>query len=284
MNAPSLRNALLLVSLSLGLPQLRKLDKKVSAEVAIAKNASLDAGRYNKLLVPEVVSKRMVSVVNAARNQHYLWTLPWADEGWRALPATAFVDYENDMAEHRRRFDVMKSEVVADYEELRHEEKLRLGDLFNPGDYPTTDTFATRFRFAISYRPVPDAGDFRVALADDAVESIRTSIASQMQDAHQQAMRDCFERANRAVEHMAATLAKPIGNAFRDSLVENIEELVGILPKLNYAQDPRLTLLVQEMRDKLTGNPQRLRDDPTERVAKQAAAAKINDMLKGWLR
>ena len=283
MSTPSLRNALMLVSFSAGLPQLRKFDKQTSAEVSVAKQAALDAGRYNKMLLPKDVTKRLTAAVNNARAEHYRLTLPWTDEGWRALPVGAFIDYSNGMAEAERHFHKVAKDVIDDYEVTRHNDKARLGDLFNPMDYPPVEQFASRFRFDVVYRPVPDAADFRVDLSDSVVESIRQSISLQMQDAHKQAMDDCFQRAKEAVDPMAATLAKPMGNPFRDSLVGNIEELVELLPKLNYMQDPRIDLLVAEMRDKLTGNVQELREDPAVRLQKQQAAEKVASMLKGWV-
>ena len=284
MATPDIRNALMLVSISMGLPRLRRLDKRATQEVIASQNAQSDAGRFNKLLLPETVARKLVKVVNDARSRHYVLTLPWTDEGWRALPVKAFEAYAKDIAAYHAHFDEVAQETIDNYEEMRHNDKARLGDMFNADDYPPVAEFASRFAFEVKYRPVPDAADFRVDLQADVVETIRGDIMVQMQSAQDIALKDCFERAAKAVGHMADTLMKPPGNRFHDTLVDNVSELVELLPMLNFSGDQRIDDVVEVMRNQLTANkPDALREDIGVRMATAAAANKLTKTLKGWL-
>lgn len=284
MNTPSVRNTLMLVSVSMGLPRLRRLDKKATQEVIASHNAATDAGRFNKLLLPEAVAKRLTKAVNDARDVHYVNSLPWTDEGWRALPVMAFEQYAEKMRHRKEAFWEVAQETIDQYEELRHNDKQRLGDLFNTNDYPPVEEFARRFNFDLKYRPVPDAADFRVDLSDDVVEVIRGQIAEQMASARADALRDCFVRAEEVVGRMADTLMKPMGNRFRDSLVDHVAELVELLPSLNFSGDARINQAVEAMRAGLLQHTaDELREDIGARMHTAAAANQLAKTLKGWL-
>ena len=65
----------------------RKLDKRVTAEVAATHGTDSHVGRYNKSLVAKESLAAIVAAANAARALHYARTLPWLDDGARILPA-----------------------------------------------------------------------------------------------------------------------------------------------------------------------------------------------------
>ena len=70
------------------------------------------------------------------------------------------------------------------------------------------------------------------------------------------AQRDLYRRLGEAVERVGERLredenGKPL--VFRDSLIENIRELVDVVPRLNIFADDDLTMLCREVKDKFAG-------------------------------
>src|SRR5579884_3866071 len=86
---PSLSSRAMLCSLSISMWSARKHDPAASEEIASRHGAKSDAGRYNKVLLPKQALAEIQKIVSEARHEHYFITLPWADDGYRVLPAAA---------------------------------------------------------------------------------------------------------------------------------------------------------------------------------------------------
>lgn len=271
----------------------RKLDRKVTDKANTDHGARADAGRFNKALLSKDALADIASAVNAARTEHYARTLPWADDGARILSAAGYLAYANCMRDLRGKFDAAVSEFVGNYAAFVADSQARLGTMFNAADYPPADEIRTRFAFGVNILPMPDAGDFRVDLAEGQAEAIRADIAARMQEATDAAMRDVFQRVADKVGAMVERLNayKPgagkgdkAEGIFRDSLVENVRDLVALLPSLNLTGDPALDAIGQRMAQELCRHDaDALRDDTAVRneTAKAAAAilADVSDYL-----
>ena len=128
--------------------------------------------------------------------------------------------------------------------------------LFRLEDYPGTE--ALQGKFAIRYRivPVPDARHFMADLAQGETERVKRDIEQQVRTRLNDAQRDLYRRLGEAVERVGERLredenGKPL--VFRDSLIENIRELVDVVPRLNIFADDDLTMLCREVKDKFAG-------------------------------
>lgn len=262
----------------------RKLDRKVTHEVNAAHGAAADAGRYNKSLVSRDALAEIVSIGNAARNEHYARTLPWLQDGSRILPAAAFNDYGSAMRKHAENFETAVSKFVSGYPEYVESARQRLNGMFNAADYPAARDIAARFSFQRSILPVPSGDDFRVSVADEQAAMIRADIEAKANEALQTAMQDVWTRIADNVGHMAAKLSefepgKPGERAsgiFRDSLVENVRDLASLLPSLNITNDPALIRIHGDIESKLCiHDAETLRDNGALREETAAAAAAI---------
>src|SRR5260370_13657201 len=94
----------MLCSVSIGVWSARKHDPEASQEIASLHRASSDAGRYNKLLVPRRALEEIHKIINEARQEHYFMTLPWGDDGYRVLPAAAYMQHTEATRVHLDRF------------------------------------------------------------------------------------------------------------------------------------------------------------------------------------
>lgn len=234
----------MLVSLNVRCYSARKEDKKISAEVAAQHNAK-DAGKYQKDLVAKSAIDPVTKAGNAMRMFHYENTLPWLDDGVRILPAANYHAYKTAMTGLSDKYESAVKEFVTKWPDIVEDARQRLNGMFNPNDYPLF--VENRFGVKIKYMPIPDSGDFRVDISDMERETLKTQISESLSEASQMAMRDLWDRLSTSVQAMATKLSAyrkddtgKTENPFRDSLVENLRDLCGLLPRLNFAGDSQL--------------------------------------------
>jgi len=264
----------MLIFLNISFWTARKYDKRISQEIEDQYNAD-DAGRYNKILIAKEYLANIQKIISAARTFHYENTLPWSDQGGRLLPSANYFNYVKDIQRFKDDFEREVANFLKVYPSLKDEARQRLNGMFDEDDYPDIFTLETKFAIKSMILPVPEADDFRVNLTDDEVDSIRTSIREQVQDSTQAGMKDLWQRLFKVVSHMLERLSDP-DNKFKNTLVENIEGLCELLPKLNITNDPELDRAVREIKTKLTGNDsQTLRDNDVARSNTAAEAQKI---------
>ena len=278
----SLTEKTMLIYLNIGAWTARKYDQRVSKEIEDKYNSE-DAGRYNKLLIARDSIQNIQRIVSEARNFHYDNTLPWLDNGGRLLPAANYFDYVNSIRKFKDQYEMEVENFIKAYPALKDEAQHRLNNMFNEEDYPDLGTLRTKYSFSTQVSPVPVADDFRVNLNDDEIESIKASIEKQVQESTKSAMHDLWTRLFGVVQHMAERLSKE-DNKFKNSLVNNINELCDLLPKLNITNNPELTKSVQEIESKLTAyDPQTLREDKTARNETAVEAQKILNKMRHYL-
>lgn len=288
----SLSNRAMLCTLSIKQWSGRKLDKKVTAKVNAEAGAAQDAGRYNKSLIAKDALATIAQIVGKARADHVFISLPWMQDGSRIMPADAFSSYTARMQSHREAFEAAVAEFVANYDSYVSEARDRLGDMFDPAEYPAPHEVAGKFDWSINVFPLPDASDFRVDLGDAKTAAIRAQIETTMNAAMKDAMQDAWARLHKVVKAMSdklrdfkpATAEHKASGVFRDSLVQNVRDLVEVLPMLNVAGDAALAAKIDEARAKLTTTDAKtLRDDPDARREVQQAAAQIADDLAAFM-
>lgn len=251
-------NRAMLVSLNITGWSARKYDRKITDEVAKNHNVKDEVGRYNKILIAKDAIQKITTLAGDARAKHYFNTLPWSDEGYRILMAVNFMDYTQIMRGLRMKWEAAVHEFVANYPSYVEDARKRLNGMFREDDYPRVDEIRRRFAFETSVLPLPEAGDFRVKLAEDEVDDIRKSIEAKVQENVEHAAADAWKRLHEAVAHMAERLdaySKRTGEdrsgTFRDTLVTNLVDIANVLPKLNIKGDPALDQMAENVMAKL---------------------------------
>lgn len=273
----------LLVWLQISTWSARRYDKTITRKVNAEYNASEDAGRYNKFLLPGDAEsyKTLIALANSIRAKHYEQTLAWSDEGWRLLPTANYMQYADWVRDRQREFTSALDSFVRDYPYLKTQAQIKLNGLYKPEDYPDAYDIRSRFEVSITYAPVPAEGDIRVDLGADQIAAIESSIQSRVQQATTIAVQDAWQRLHECVGHIVERLATPDG-IFRDTLISNARKLCDVLQRLNVTDDPNLEQMRRRVERELTTyDPDVLRDTPhvREQVAQQAQA--ILDQMSG---
>ena len=273
-----LNDRALLVQLNISQWTARKYDKRVTRQVADANNTTMDAGRYNKSLLPmndllDHVHKKTSHV----RQKFHENTLPWGIEGTHMLPTANYLSFMSEFRKERDEWTSLVNTFVGNYDQLRTDARRILGNLYDPADYPTTGEIRHKFNIDMAVFPVPTT-DFRVAIGSEELTRIQQDVERRVKDAERTAMLDVWQRLFDRVKHMAEKLADPKA-IFRDSMVENAREICAMLPRLNFNDDPNLEALRQEVESKLIHHPDALRNDPDLRQDTAAQAKKIMDTM-----
>jgi hypothetical protein len=286
---PSLSSRAMLCSLSISVWSARKHDVEASEEIARQHGAQADAGRYHKVLLPKAALAEIQKIVSEARQEHYFMTLPWDDNGYRVLPAAAYMEHTDKMRALSNRFTPAVETLATQLNQLLEEAKIRLGGLFRAEDYPTPEELRAKYSFETKVLPLPDANDFRVTLGEEEKERIKRQITASVEASLQVGSRELWQRLYEAVSHMAERLqaykvtGEGVEHPFRDSVVTNLVKLVDILPKLNVTADAELERLAAEVRASLLVNPEELRNSDSVRLETAQAASAIADRMKAFM-
>ena len=270
--SPELKQKAMLVKLTITQFSVTKQDKTATNAVKDQFQTGNDAGKYNKALFAKDTLKEITTATGAARTYFYQQTLPWRDEGHRIGTSANYLKLSEGMRKHKADVFAAVNRVAAKYDDHVNEARTRLGQLFNPSDYPTVDEFKAAYTFETEVSPLPQAADFRVDLNSAEVEHIRKEIEARNTQAQQAATLDLWKRLNTAVNAMSERLNDPKA-IFRDTLVDNITEITEIIPNLNLTDDAALDRMAKDAKAKLTGKtPKQLRENINDRKETAKAA------------
>lgn len=295
----SLASRAMLVSLNIRQWAGTKQDKKITTEVHDSHNIdeSVDAGRFNKKLLGKDALQQIRRVVGFARNAHIALTLPWSQEGQRILSVHGYSDYMDKMAEFRKEFDEELPKFVASFPQFVAQRALELNGAFNPADYPDASKISSHFTFTLRVSPLPIGKDFRADLDEAQKAQIMADIEAQTGEAIQGTVRFVHEKLAKMLSHMIESLkdytpsekledgreTKPKG-IFRNSLVENIREVVKLMPSLNITNDAGLIAITERIeRDLIEHDAEDLRESDSIRGKTAAKAEAILADISGFL-
>lgn len=266
-SVPSISTAAMLVELSIGTWTGRKLDKRASQDVTASNNADKGVANVHKKLLGDCAELDAVQKFTAnARNVHYACTMPWSDTGLRLLPTTQYFKYHNEMTALQSEYQRLVQNFLDAYSWEIQNSQLKLGALFNADEYPTSDSLTAKFRFKMNYMPLPDVGDWRVAIGGETESALRSQYEGYYQTQLQSAMGDVWRRAHDALTKMSERLDYADDNTrkvFRDSLVSNVTDIIDLLGACNVTGDPVMTRAQRDLDEAMRGiTPDALRDDP----------------------
>lgn len=281
---PSIASSAMFAELSISNWTARKLDRTATKQTTDANNASSDAGSFHKKLLacPELDAVQK-HISNTRANVHYRLTMPWSDLGVRLLPTAMFADYYREVTAAEAEFHRLVNEFLQAYTWSQAQAQTRLGNLFSSDDYPSVEIVGAKFSFRHSQTPIPDAGDFRLDIGNAAQESLRKQYSDYYTEQVNGAMADVWQRTYDTLKRVSERLDYTGGDSkdkkiFRDSLIENVREMLGLLTKFNVTNDQRMENMRVRLDDAMTGvSADALRDDDSFRLDTKT---KVDNILK----
>lgn len=291
----SIKDHALLVSLSVNKPQMTQKDHKATSDAELANNAH-GAGQYRKDLYPKSLIQPINMVESQARAYINSTTYPWS-RGEDMLPSVRFMQFAERIGKYELEFDQSVTAFLNNWSNVMMHAQASQGGLFDPSAYPDLQDLRNAFRFRINYRPITDMGDFRVAMQEDELDTLRQQVEEATKESMNAVLRAPLERLKEVVARLHEVTGKgereilnkktgvsevraPI---FRDSVCENIAEEINLLHDFAEILPDNILALAKTVID-TTPHPQQLRDDPEKRrevnIQTTALLASIEEMLE----
>jgi len=280
-----IQNSAVLVDLNLSVWTGRKMDKKTSDEVVVAKSAhSKNAASVSKhLLAGNDALAKIQKHAAAIRSWHYEQSLPWSDGGSRLLPMKVFFDYKAKLGEFEQEFNDLVTEFVRQYPLLVSAAAFQLGDLFDRNEFPDATTIAERFKFRYVFLPIPEMGDFRVDVGSDIKNELQSQFEGYYKAKLDDAMQDMWDRLHDCMSKLSERLDyadDKTRKIFRDTLVSNALDICSMLSNLNVTNDPKLEEARRKLESTLMGiDATDLREDS---ILRTDVKRKVDDILKSF--
>ena len=280
--APTLASSAMLVELNISNWSGRKKDNRASADVTSQNYAATGVANVNKKLLADNADLKAIQThVTAMRNMHAAMTMPWSNSGLRLLPTAQYFKYTGAMSDMENKFWGLVNAFLINYHDAVIDVQMLLGDLFSRDDYPTAEELQRKYRVHINYMPLPDAGDFRVDISNEALREVKEQYADFYTTQYNTAMNDVWTRLHKALTNMSERLdygSKEDKKVFRDSLVGNVNDMVELLRVCNVTSSPQMAQMADKLEEAMAGvTPDGLREDVTFRAETKRA---VDDAIK----
>jgi len=276
---PSLASSAVLVSLSRSVPDLVKNDPEAAQALARIKNADKDSVSAKKKLIVSKAHDNLQGISRAIYHYHTENTLPWGNLGARLLPNAKSIDYQTEINDLLKQFQLAKEDFLDDYPRAASAAQHRLGDMFDQSLFPSVYELERRIGVRVEYEPISDPSDFRVRVGDQAAAAMKEQFGNVLKLRVESAYADVFKRLREPLENMSARLNYADDKdktGFRDTLVGNVVKFVELMKTCNITNDPTMTKTINDLRAALEGvTPESLRNSPTQRAATKAKVDKI---------
>ena len=189
-------------------------------------------------------------------------SLPFPEPGIRLIRLDAIEEFNRKMALYQVQLEEAVRTLDQHYEELRNAARDRLGELFDPADYPATlvGMFAIEHDF-----PSVEPPQYLQHFSPEMYRQECQRVQSRFDEAVQLAEQAFMEELSRLVEHLTERLSgqddgKP--KVFRDSAIANLTEFFERFRSLNVRSNEQLDELVLSAQRIVQGiEPQQLRDN-----------------------
>jgi hypothetical protein len=149
--------------------------------------------------------------------------------------------------------------------------ELSLAHLFDAADYPSAESLREKFEFKINRIPMPDSGDFRLDIANDANAEMNNEYDTFYKTKTEAAMSDVWTRLYDKVAALSERLdygKDDVKKVFKEGTVNGLLDIVDVLEMLNVTNDPTMTQMKQDLELAMKGvTPEALRSDHVLRAA-----------------
>lgn len=244
-----------LLRLHIGIPELKRKDKKASAELADAKGAKRSRLRVHKSLIECATLDEMTRLRTTIRAFVDHHTVAW-DDGVRWLSNENLIPVTNYVEEQFELLDTLRNDLLSQYPAEIAKAQLELADTFDESEYPSLQKYVSMFHWNLSIEPLPTGNDFRLQaeqhVIDDLCEKYNAALDSRIKAASQ----SLWERLLKPLTNMSERLADSDTGEhkrFHSTLVQNVLDIVDVMRSSNLTNDPEMDRVRKELKAVLTG-------------------------------
>jgi hypothetical protein len=249
-------------------------DVVISDEVNSNKQSG-NALKVRKTLMPKASGAR-VKALQTILSEFYGWhtqnTLSTPTKGRRLLPVPFHFLYMEKFGDAKGKADDALADLIGNFDADVQLARNELQGAFKADDYPTADEIDKYYNMDVKFFELPTSDRLlrllgeKVAADNDAYVESMAKVATE----------DAKAKLRDVVAKMAERLAKP-DNIFRDTLTQNLDDMLGILPMMNLTRDAEFDAIMLDAKQTLQGwDPNKLRKDM---VARSQVAKAASDIL-----
>lgn len=174
----SLRTSCILAIPDVSIWAATKQDKQAGSEITAAKHADADAASVTQHLLAGMQShKNLKNFRQTVANWADAEMFPWMG-GAKLVPVVRLPRIKKREAELQTEFEDLKQKFGAEYLSERSNRAFKMGQFFDPANYPPLDVVLSKFQFHITYMEVPE-GDFREVLFQEGAEDLQNFYAQE---------------------------------------------------------------------------------------------------------
>ena len=211
-------------------------------------------------------------------------SLPYPEPGIRLISQRTIGDFDRQVSEFRDELTDAVEALDRQYEDLRSAARRRLGNLYDPRDYPPT--LLGLFGIEHEY-PSVEPPDYLRQLNPDLYEQECRRVQARFDEAVQLAEQAFLDELSKLVEHLGERLsggADGKQKVFRDTAVTNLTEFFERFRSLNVRSNDQLDDLVQRAQRVMNGvEPQQLRDNAPLRQRLASQLSSVQSALDGLM-
>lgn len=241
---------------------------KIKASTAAVNKTDADADflSIHKSLVSKECLKPVEHIRTMARGYVANRSLPFSVTGVLFIPKDMIEVIDEKLRGYQEQFYCQVNEFVEKYDVFTRQAKDKLGELYNPSDYPKD----IRRKFSFEW-------NFFVMAAPDKLSVISPAIYEREKENFQATMHEFEKTAVQAlrknfgdmISRIADRLSGTKKKTFKDTTVTNLRQFIGDFKAMNITDDKELETLVARA-DECLGTkitPEDLRTDDSLRVS-----------------
>jgi hypothetical protein len=211
-------------------------------------------------------------------------TLPFPEPGVRLIRQHEIESFNRQMGIYRAELEAAVRGLDDHYSELKSAARRRLGDLFNPNDYPPS----LHGLFDLSWDfPNVEPPDYLSQLNPRIFEEEKARVAGRFEEAVRMAEQAFIGEFAKLIEHLTERLSDNGDGErkiFRDSAITNLTEFFERFRQLNVRSSQDLDALVEQAQRVVQGtDPQALRDSDGLRQHVASHLSRVQAALDGML-
>lgn len=234
-----------------------KTDRGAGDDLTELQSAKRGSAKVVKSLLGDCTELREVlRISNQARQTLKAVTLPWIDRGARLVPVARYTKVQSMLLQCQHDFYTALDALVDVYSDRIAQSRVSLGGMFDEADYPPLEDIRARFAMNFVFSPVPENGDFRIKVADDAIAELQSQYAQAMDDTVKEGIGGAMSAACAVFERLSERLTaldahdgygtKPRLTA---SLVESIHEALDLMRDGNVIDSPYVADAHRQLRN-----------------------------------
>lgn len=294
--AEAAREACVLIKIATSALGLSRTDKAASAATTSMHGAAEGSARVlvSRLPGADELHRKIIALQNETRQTIFDRSMPWDNNGWRLLPNTQLQWAMAYVTGQQQEFDHLLSE-------LRHQASQIIATAeANRGSFsvevPTEDELIEAYSLEHNIQPLPEGSQFR-GLPQEVADKLQHALDQRVATAVEAAQTDVMRRLSAPLENFVERMrlydereealerGEEVGRAgvFRDSVLHNIQSIVGMLDEFNVGDDERMATLKQQLEVMGRLTPEALRTRADVRKAAATRAQKVADNLNSWL-